>query len=197
MRRLPLVLTLCVLPLVSAQALDERSDYAVAEALGSTLAQRLIKPDIALHFAGGGAAPNGAALGPVEVSRKGGIGLVDYGPTDRRFPNTIAGNHDRTTRDACQKAFLTALRDLQAKARAAGADAVVDIRSNYRGEEKASASHYVCGHGAWAAGVALKGRMIRRSGADPVRAGSPERVNLLARRRAEAISRSLRDRETL
>jgi len=45
----------------------------------------------------------------------------------------------------------------------------------------------------------VRGDVVRiiSARADPVRAEAPERVNLLVKQSAEAISRSLRDRETL
>jgi len=62
---------------------------------------------------------------------------------------------------ACQWAMLSALLSLHQRALSLGADAVVDIRSNYKNREFASETEFECGAGAIMAGVALKGTVVR------------------------------------
>jgi hypothetical protein len=62
---------------------------------------------------------------------------------------------------ACQIAFLSAVIALQTRARALGADAVVDVRSITRHDDLASATQYRCVAGAFVANVALEGRMVK------------------------------------
>ena len=62
---------------------------------------------------------------------------------------------------ACQWAMLSALLSLHQRALGLGANAVVDIRSNYKNQEFASETEYECGAGAIMAGVALKGTVVR------------------------------------
>jgi uncharacterized protein YbjQ (UPF0145 family) len=50
--------------------------------------------------------------------------------------------------------------ELQERARKEGGNAVINIKSNYRNEERASATQYTCGAGAVIAGVALKGDVV-------------------------------------
>ncbi|THU02592.1 excinuclease ATPase subunit [Lampropedia puyangensis] len=58
---------------------------------------------------------------------------------------------------ACQWVALSALIALQDKAKSLGANAVVDIVSNYKKIEYASPTNYECHSGAIMSGVALKG----------------------------------------
>ena len=53
--------------------------------------------------------------------------------------------------------FLGALKALQEAAKERGANAVVDIESNYKNQVFTSATQYQCGAGGLMAGVALKG----------------------------------------
>ncbi len=62
---------------------------------------------------------------------------------------------------ACQIAFLSAVIALQSRARALGADAVVDVRSITRHNDLSSATQFRCVAGAFVANVALEGRMVK------------------------------------
>jgi hypothetical protein len=63
--------------------------------------------------------------------------------------------------EACDIAFISALAALQAHARKQGGDALIDIRSEFRGEESASPSEYLCGAGTLMVGVALHGTVVK------------------------------------
>jgi uncharacterized protein YbjQ (UPF0145 family) len=60
---------------------------------------------------------------------------------------------------ACNWALQSALIHLQKAAKAAGANAVVDIASNYKHVEYKDSQKYECHAGALMAGVALKGNL--------------------------------------
>jgi uncharacterized protein YbjQ (UPF0145 family) len=62
---------------------------------------------------------------------------------------------------ACNWAFLSAMLRLQARAKELGADAVVNIVSNYKNEEMSSETEYECHDGAMMTGVALKGDFVK------------------------------------
>ena len=68
------------------------------------------------------------------------------------------GKSDAT---ACNWAFLSAMLRLQQHAREIGANAVVNIVSNYKNVEYSSESDFECHAGAMIAGVALKGDFVR------------------------------------
>ena len=67
----------------------------------------------------------------------------------------------RTEREACDQSFIEALAALRDAAKAAGADAVVDIKSLHKNREFRSATQYECRIGWFAAGVTLEGRLVK------------------------------------
>jgi hypothetical protein len=69
----------------------------------------------------------------------------------------------RTEKEACDQSFLEALAALRDAARAAGADAVVDIKSLHKNREFRSATQYECRLGYLAAGVTLEGKLAKVS----------------------------------
>jgi len=67
---------------------------------------------------------------------------------------------NKTDKEACQWVFLSAMLALKARALKEGGNAVVGIKSNYKGNELSSNEHFQCGAGAIMAGVALKGTVV-------------------------------------
>jgi len=61
---------------------------------------------------------------------------------------------------ACQHVFLSAVIELQARARKEGGNAVVGIKSNYRNVLRSSTTEFTCGAGAVVAGAALTGEIV-------------------------------------
>jgi hypothetical protein len=68
---------------------------------------------------------------------------------------------NRGDKEACEWVFLTAMLELQKRAETLGADAVVNIRSNWRHVQTSSSSTFVCARGNWMAGVALIGEFVK------------------------------------
>jgi uncharacterized protein YbjQ (UPF0145 family) len=62
---------------------------------------------------------------------------------------------------ACNWAFLSAMLRLQQRARELGANAVINIVSNYKNVEMSSDSQFECHDGAIMSGVALKGEFVK------------------------------------
>jgi len=67
----------------------------------------------------------------------------------------------KSAEKACNWVFLSAMLALQKRATEVGADAVVNIVSNFRDQEFASQTEYECADGAIMAGVALKGDFVK------------------------------------
>jgi len=67
---------------------------------------------------------------------------------------------NKTDLYACQWVMLSALLQLHKRAISMGANAVVNIRSNYKDNEVSSETDYTCGAGATVAGVALIGTVV-------------------------------------
>lgn len=134
-------LVLCVLPGIS-QARDTTHylpfDQVVAEASAAG------KLDGSVKFYLSGKMPKGAEVIRRDVS------------TSKK---TNAFN--KTDEGACSWALQSALISLQQAAKAAGANAVVDIASNYKHVEYKDSEKYECHAGAIMAGVAIKGNLAK------------------------------------
>ena len=68
---------------------------------------------------------------------------------------------NKSDREACRWVMLSALLELQKKAKRYGADAVVNIRSYYKKKPVSDKSRYECHAGNVVAAVALKGDIVK------------------------------------
>lgn len=75
--------------------------------------------------------------------------------------NTKSNAVGKSDQEACDIAFLSAVARLQEHARKQGGNAVVDIKSVYRGSNSRSEMEYVCGAGTVMVGVTLEGTVVR------------------------------------
>ena len=141
-RRLVLLVAIFLLPSL-ALARDSHLKLPIKEALATVTAEGRIADDVKLYF-GGQKHPaiERVILGSVGTNKK-----------------TNAFN--KSDEEACRWAFLSAILALQARARAEGGDAVVEIKSNYRNVPFASDTEYECGAGALMAGVAFTGKIVK------------------------------------
>ncbi len=64
----------------------------------------------------------------------------------------------------CASVFVEAVQELQQRATKEGGNAVVEIHSNWKDDETASDSTYVCAKGSAYIGVALKATVVRVGG---------------------------------
>ena len=114
--------------------------YPVAPALVSEPDK--VDKDIPLYFAGQAHPRVVKSLGEFATNKK----TNAFGKSDE---------------DACKHVFLSAVRELQERARKEGGNAVINIKSNYQNVERESATEFTCGAGAVVAGVALKGEVVK------------------------------------
>lgn len=68
---------------------------------------------------------------------------------------------NKSDKEACEWAFLSAMLQLQLKAKELDADAVIDIHSFYKKDTFKSSTEYECHAGGFVAGVALKGEFVK------------------------------------
>lgn len=140
MRRHALILSAALATLLLApvaDARDTRQHFDIAQAIAAGKADGTLDGSVRFYFKGA-ATPAAQRLGPATTNKK----------------TNAFGKSDEV---ACQWVFLGALKALQEAAKARGANAVVDIESNYKSQPFASATQYECGAGGLMAGVALKG----------------------------------------
>ena len=68
---------------------------------------------------------------------------------------------NKSDKEACDWAFRSAIQSLHQRAVSLGANAVINIRSNYKGNVTRSDTVYACGAGKFVAGVALIGDFVK------------------------------------
>jgi hypothetical protein len=130
-----------LLALPAAQARDTQHMFSIEEALSTPDAESKVDEDVRLYF--------GEQKHPAIETNHGELKT-----------NKKTNAFGKSEKEACQWAFLSAIIALQSRAVEMGADAVVNIRSNYKSNEKSSTDKFECGAGNVIAGVALKGEFV-------------------------------------
>lgn len=126
---------------LNASARDDIADYSVADALASEQAKNILGTEIQFYF---GDQPHGAITKTILETRT----------------NKKTNGANKSDKEACEWAFLSAMKTLKEKAQSVGANAVVNIRSNYRNNTTSSATTFKCGSGMLISGVALIGDVV-------------------------------------
>lgn len=126
----------------SAHARDTEHHFPIEEALNSEAAKGKLDGDVKFYFAG---------QKTPKVKTK-----IREATTNKK---TNAFN--KSDKEACEWAFLSAMLQLQDKAKELGADAVINIQSYYKKDAFKSDTEYECHAGALLAGVALKGEFVK------------------------------------
>ncbi len=138
--RLPLIFLCTTAVLASGcRSSDTRYTFSINEALVSPQAQEVLDPSIQVQFATGG--------GTVVMSD-----LVS---------NKKTNAFGKAPQEACNWAFLSAVKQFQDRAKAEGATRVVNLISYYKKVPYSSTTDYECHFGNVVAGVALKGDLAR------------------------------------
>lgn len=133
------VVALCTLSL-PGQARDDIGDYDISAVMQTEQAKEKLA-GIQYFF---GNQPHGA------TAKK-------YGVYSTSQKTNAFGKSDR---DACEWAFISAMLRLKSRAQQLGANAIINIKSNYRDNLTSSDTSFKCGAGAIMAGVALQGEMV-------------------------------------
>ena len=143
MRTAIVIVAIAVASCASDGLRDEHRRFPIQAALEKGYSYRTkIEFDVRLFF--------GDEKAPLVAKR---IGAVSA--------NTKSNLFGKSSQEACDIAFISALADLQQHARREGGDAVINIRSVYRSENSASRSEYVCGAGTIMVGVTLEGTVVK------------------------------------
>jgi uncharacterized protein YbjQ (UPF0145 family) len=131
--------SLATLTATQAFARDTVANYPIEPALLSE--QGKVGDDVSLFFAG--------QHHPAVLKRFGEFAT-----------NKKTNAFNKSDEAACQHVFLSAVIELQLRARKEGGNAVINIRSNYKNHIRESATEFTCGAGAVIAGVALTGDVV-------------------------------------
>jgi uncharacterized protein YbjQ (UPF0145 family) len=127
---------------VPAQARDDKLLLPIADAMNAPETQEKLDSSIKYYF--------GHQKTPKVLKKLG---------TDASNKKTNA--FGKADEKACQWAFLSAMLSLEQRAKELGANAVINIVSNYKKVEMSSETEYECHAGAIMAGVALKGDFVK------------------------------------
>lgn len=135
-------LLLCALPGIS-QARDTALYLPFDKVVKQMLAEKKLDGSVKFYLAG--------------VQPRGKVSVIQPGAVTNKKTNAF----NKTDQGACEWALQSALLTLQDAARRANANAVTNIASYYKKNERKDASTYECHAGAVIAGVALKGDLAR------------------------------------
>lgn len=125
----------------SALARDDIQEFSIADALATEQAKNILGTNVQFYF---------GEQKPGKISKR-------YGEFGSNKKTNGVGKSDR---QACEWAFLSAMKSLKERAEREGGNAVVNIRSNYRGAVSSSSETFKCGSGAIMSGVALLGDVV-------------------------------------
>jgi len=127
---------------LSATAADKMIKFPIADALAANDAQARLGDSVKFYFAD---QPT-----PKVLSR------ITSDKTSQR-----TNGFGKSSEKACNWVFLSAMLALQKRAHEVGANAVINIVSNFKDVEMASQTEFECADGAIMAGVALKGDFVK------------------------------------
>lgn len=140
-KALVLALSAVLLIPVAAQARDTTHYLTIKDVIAEATAAGKLDGSVKFYF---GTKPAGAKI-------------VQVGASTSKKTNAFGKSDEK----ACSWALQSALIYMQNAAKAAGANAVVNLNSNYKNVVYKSTSKYECHAGAVMAGVALKGDFAR------------------------------------
>jgi hypothetical protein len=125
----------------NADARDTRLKLPIKDALAANGAQGALGSEVKFFFGPGGPKP-AQTMGTYTSNKK------------TNFAN-------KSDKEGCEWAFLSAMIALKERAVAEGGNAVVNIQSFYKKNEFSSATEYECGAGAFVGGVTLRGTVVK------------------------------------
>jgi len=127
---------------IPAMAADKIVAFPIAGALAANGAQQRLGENVQFYFAG-------------QATPK----VLETITSDKTSLRTNA--FGKSAEKACNWVFLSAMLQLQKRALAVGANAVINITSNFNDQEMASPTEFNCADGALMAGVAFKADFVK------------------------------------
>ena len=139
MKKLLVLAGVCALAL-NLSARDDVHHFSIEEALSSPKAKGVLDPNIKLSL---GSGTNG--------------GNIKSGLTANKKTNAF----NKSDKEACEWAFLSAVKTFQERAVKEGGTRVVNLTGYYKKQPFDSKTQFQCGAGALMAGVTLKGDIAK------------------------------------
>lgn len=131
-----------ILVIGAAQARDTRLKLPLKDAMETADYKAKVDPNIKLYF--------GAQEHPKPAQ--------SFGTFQTNKKSNFFGRSDV---EGCKWVFISAVLQLQERARQLGGDAVINIKSIYKGDDFSSETEYECGAGALMGGVAFSGEIVK------------------------------------
>jgi uncharacterized protein YbjQ (UPF0145 family) len=137
-----LVIAASVATSLPAQARDTKLLLPLSAAMGANDAKVRLGDSVKFYFGTQATPPVLERLGEDKTSQK-------------------TNSFGKSAETACNWAFLSAMLRLQQRAHELGANAVINIVSNYKNVEMSSDTQFECHDGTIMSGVALKGEFVK------------------------------------
>lgn len=131
-----------VLVISAVQARDTHLKLPLSDAMATADYKAKVDPNIQLFFGNQEHPKPQQSFGTVKTNKK------------TNFFN-------KSDKEGCEWVFISAILTLQEAAKQRGANAVVNIKSNYKNQEFVSETEYECGAGAVTGGVAFIGELVK------------------------------------
>jgi len=142
MKNIMLVVIANLLLISSAIARDTVDSYSIDETMSLEKSKSALGKDVSFYF-----------------------GEQKHGKVERSFgefrTNRKTNAFNKTDKEACQWVFLSAMIVLKKRAIREGGNAIINIKSNYKNNLTSSNDSFRCGAGAFVAGVALVGTVVK------------------------------------
>ena len=126
----------------SVIARDDHTMFPLEDALQTQAAKDKLDPEIKLY-----------------------VGAQKYPKVTKEFgewkTNKKTNGFNKSDKEACEWTFISAMLEMQERAKKEGGNAVISIKSNYKNIERSSETEYMCGSGAVISGVAFKGKIVK------------------------------------
>lgn len=75
--------------------------------------------------------------------------------------NKKTNGFNKSDKDSCEWAWLSAMITMQNRAKQLGADGIINVKSIYQNQDFVSDTEYECGVGTFTSGVALRGDFVK------------------------------------
>ena len=126
----------------SAYARDDVADYSIKEAMITAKEKSVLTNRVKFYYG----------------KQKHAATARNYGNFKTNKKTNAMGKSDK---QACEWAFLSALKSLEGRALKEGGNAVINIKSNYKNNLTSNTKTFQCGAGTFVAGVALSGDVVK------------------------------------
>lgn len=137
-----LTLAATLLTATSAVARDTKVMWPIADAMATPDAKARLNMSVQFFFGNSPHPPVAQSFGVFMSNKK-------------------TNGTNKSDKEACEWAFLSAMLSFQDRAVSLGGNAVINIRSYYRKNEISSETEYECGSGALMSGVTFQGEVVK------------------------------------